>query len=87
MNALGHAESRPSRSLPRPFHSRVSVMLPLSPLRAKLASFEHAYALAIRLRRTTGIDQYIVRTGDPLQPVRVMHQPPEPSEWLLARVL
>jgi hypothetical protein len=61
-------------------------MLPLSPLRARLASFEHAYVLALRLRHQTGCDQYIVRTGDPLQPVKVVPRPPAGDACLLARV-
>lgn len=46
-------------------------MQTLSPLRARLASFEHAYRLATRLRCATGERQYIIATGDRLQPVRV----------------
>lgn len=59
----------------------------LSPLRARLASFEHAYALATRLRRSTGRDQFVICTGDPLQPVRVSSVPPEHGDSLLALVL
>jgi hypothetical protein len=62
-------------------------MQTLSPLRARLASFEHAYALATHLRRSTGDDQFVVRTGDPIQPVRVINQPPDKSDRLLALVL
>jgi hypothetical protein len=62
-------------------------MASYSPLRARLASFEHAYALALRLRRETGRDQYVVRTGDPLQPVRVVAWPPRDGSHLLAQVL
>lgn len=62
-------------------------MNPLSPLRARLASFEHAYAVATRLRRLTGRDQFVIRTGDPLQPVRVVEVPPSVADHLIARVL
>ncbi|MCP3731296.1 hypothetical protein M9978_12745 [Sphingomonas sp. MG17] len=62
-------------------------MQQLSPLRARLASFEHAYAVATRLRRQTGRDQFVVRTGDPLQPVRITETPPVASGDLMARVL
>lgn len=57
--------------------------MPLSPLRAKLASFDHAYAVALRLRRSTGRLHYVVRTHDPLQPHRVTdRQPPRPDRTL-----
>jgi hypothetical protein len=59
----------------------------LSSVRARLASFEHAYALATRLRRATGIDQFVVRTGNPIQPVRVTDIPPKDQATLLALVL
>jgi len=59
----------------------------LSSARARLASFEHAYTLATRLRRTTGTDQFIVRTNDPMQPVRVTDVPPKDHGLLLALVL
>lgn len=58
-----------------------------SVLRARLASFEHAYALAIRLRCQTGRHQFVVRTGDPLQPVRVVTAPPSEEAALLAQVV
>lgn len=58
-----------------------------SPLRARLASFEHAYALAIRLRDQTGRQQYVVRTGNPLQPVTIVPEPPPEALCLLAQVL
>jgi hypothetical protein len=43
----------------------------LSPRRAELASFEHAYAVALRMRAETGRRQLILRTGNPVQPYRV----------------
>lgn len=55
----------------------------LSPHRARLASFDHAYAVALRLRRATGRLHYVVRTHDPLQPYRVTdRQPPQPDRTL-----
>jgi hypothetical protein len=59
----------------------------LSPLRARLASFEHAYTLAIRLRQTTGEHQFVIRTGDPMQPVRVTTVAPAEADALIARVV
>jgi hypothetical protein len=62
-------------------------MQQLSPLRARLASFEHAYAIATRLCRITGRDQFVIRTGDPLQPIRVSASAPPEADRLMARVL
>lgn len=58
----------------------------LDPRRADLASFENAYAVAIRLRECTGIDQFIIRTGNPLQPVRITDRQPANAEATLALV-
>jgi hypothetical protein len=57
-----------------------------SPRRAELASFPHAYVVAIRLRHQTGADQYIVRTGDPTRPFRVASTPPTGVETLAVMV-
>lgn len=62
-------------------------MSQLSPKRARLASFEHAYAVATRLRCVTGRDQFVIRTGDPLQPVRVTSDLDEDAGLMLALVL
>jgi len=62
-------------------------MQSLSPLRSRLASFEHAYALATQLRRATGRDQFVIWTCDPLQPVRVTAAPPEDGAVVLALIL
>ncbi len=59
-------------------------MKTLSPLRARLASFEHAYVLATRLRYATGRNHYVVRTGDPFQPVRVTATLPAQPGCVLA---
>lgn len=58
----------------------------LDPRRADLASFENAYAVAIRLRERTGLDQFIIRTGNPMQPVRVTTRRPANTETTLAMV-
>jgi hypothetical protein len=58
-----------------------------SPLRARLASFEHAYAVATRLRRYTGRDQFVILTGNPLQPVRVTEMLPTATDCVMARVM
>ena len=59
----------------------------LSSRRARLASFEHAYSVALRVRLATGRHQCIIRTGNPLQPVRVSAWPPGMSETLLALIV
>jgi len=56
---------------------------PLSPLRAKLSSFDHSYCLALRLTRATGVPHYVVRGIAPLQAYRVTMRPPAwPDRWL-----
>lgn len=62
-------------------------MQTLSPLRARLASFEHAYRLATRLRSATGKRQYVITTGNLLQPVRVTDTPPANPLSVMAWVL
>jgi len=62
-------------------------MQTLSPLRARLASFEHAYRLATRLRCATGATQYVIATGELLQPVRVTDTPPGKPTSVLAWIL
>lgn len=59
-------------------------MSTLSGLRGELASFEHAYAVALQRHRLTGRCQFILRTGDALQPVRTTSLLPRPFETLLA---
>lgn len=59
-------------------------MQTLSPLRARLASFEHAYVLATRLRYETGRNHYVVHTGNPLQPVHVTATLPAETGCVLA---
>ena len=56
------------------------------PDRRSLASFENAYAVAIQLRQATGVDQFVVRTGDPVQPHRVSQTRPRQPETVLALV-
>jgi hypothetical protein len=55
-------------------------------LRARLASFPHAYAVAIRLREQTGLRQYVISSPNPLQPVRVSAAPPRRADQLMALV-
>lgn len=55
-------------------------------LRARLASFPHAYAVALQLRAQTGEYQYIIRSSDPLRPVRVSAAPPSDPDEIVALV-
>lgn len=61
-------------------------MITTSPKRAQLASFDNAYAVAIQNRESTGVDQYVVATGDPIQPFRVSRHAPTGPETMLAMV-
>lgn len=58
----------------------------ISAHRSTLASFENAYAVAVQLRETTGIDQFVVRTDNPLQPFRVSRRRPHDPRAMLAQV-
>lgn len=58
----------------------------LSPRRAELASFSHALAVAIQLRAAGRAQQFVIETGNPLQPFRVTEADPGDPERLLARV-
>ncbi|MDN4633951.1 hypothetical protein QCD71_20745 [Sphingomonas sp. PsM26] len=53
--------------------------------RSSLASFENAYPVAIKLLENTGVDQFVVRTDNPIQPFRVSrcrpHHPESLSPW------
>lgn len=58
-------------------------MTELSPVRARLASFDHAYAVALQCLRHSGIPHYVVRGNTPLQAYRVTTRPPDlPDRWL-----
>lgn len=61
-------------------------MIPLSPLRAKLCAFENAYACAIQRRSATGRNQFVIRTGNPIQPFRVTATLPVDDEDVVVRV-
>lgn len=58
----------------------------LSPRRRQLASFEHAYAVALQIRRQSGVRQFILCTGDPLQPYRTTSRAPARDERVMALV-
>lgn len=57
-----------------------------SPTRRTLASFENAYAVAVQLRETTGVDQFVVRTDNLMQPFQVSRRQPTQPETVLAIV-
>lgn len=58
----------------------------LSTRRSALASFDHAYAVAVQLREATGAEQLVIRTGNSVQPFRVSRQEPRHPEEVLALV-
>lgn len=61
-------------------------MSTLSPLRTQLAGFDACYQIALRRRATSGRNQFVVRTGNPIQPFRVTARRPEADESLILRV-
>ena len=62
------------------------IMAQLSPLRSRICDFDRAYALAIRIRETTGRHQFVLRTGDPIQPFRITETRPAMDEGLVLHV-
>jgi hypothetical protein len=58
----------------------------LSPRRLDLCRWEHAYACAIQRYTTTGRDQFVIRTGNALQPFRVIETRPANDEDVILRV-
>ena len=53
---------------------------PPRPRRRHLASFENAYAVAVQLRAASGLEHYIIQTGNPQQPFRVARERPSAPE-------
>lgn len=66
--------------------SNVTSLPNLSPRRQQLASYSHAYAVALQRRRQSGRHQFIVRTGNPVQPFRITSGTPAQDEQILALV-
>ena len=58
----------------------------LSPRRAVLTSFDHCYAVGLQRRRHSGVSQFILRTGDPLQPFRTSSRAPKLDERIVALI-
>jgi hypothetical protein len=58
----------------------------LSPRRLDLCGWEHAYACAIQRYSTTGRDQFVIHTGNPLQPFQVIDVRPANDEGVILRV-
>lgn len=54
--------------------------------KATLATYEHAYAVAVQRRRETGQPQFVLRTEDPVQPFRVTSNGPGCRQTLLTTV-
>lgn len=59
---------------------------PISSRRAELASFDHAYAVAIQRREAGETHQLVIQTGDPIQPYRVVAGEAANDGRVLARV-
>lgn len=58
----------------------------LSPRRNRLNGFEAAYKVAISACEASGIEHFIVRTGNRLQPFRVTSRLPRDASRVMARV-
>lgn len=58
----------------------------LSPRRQQLSSFDRCYAVGIQKRRHSGVNQFILRTGNPLQPFRTTSQVPKRHERIVALI-
>lgn len=61
-------------------------MSSLSPLRDKLAGFPNCYAIALQRQKATGRNQFVIRTGVPIQPFRVTEAHPLRDDDLVLRV-
>ena len=66
--------------------SEANIVPLLSPRRAQLAGFEHAYAVALQRRRHSGVCQFIIKTSNPIQPFRTSSRTPGNDETILALV-
>lgn len=58
----------------------------LSPRRQLLSSFDRCYAVGVQRRRHSGVSQFILRTGNPLQPFRTTSRAPKRDESIVALV-
>jgi hypothetical protein len=54
--------------------------------RRRLASFDNAYAVAVRLKESTGNNQYVVKTPDASRPFRVAHSPPRDPRSIVSLI-
>jgi hypothetical protein len=54
--------------------------------RRHLATFDNAYAVAIRLKESTGADQYVIRTPNAAQPFRVLPSAPRDKRTLVSLI-
>lgn len=58
----------------------------VSNLRRDLASFDNAYAVAVRLKETTGTDQYVVKTPDASRPFCVSQGAPRDKRPIVSLI-
>lgn len=63
------------------------IIIPLPARRPRtLCTFDNCYRVAVNLRESTGVDQFVVRTDNPHQPFRVTRFRPHNPEMILAMV-
>jgi hypothetical protein len=55
--------------------------------RSRLNGFDAAYRVAISAREASGVDHFIIRTGDALQPFRVTNQCPRDASRVITHVV
>lgn len=60
---------------------------PGSSKRARLASYDHAYAVAVQRKRETGRPQFVLRTGDSFQPFQVSTSGPQRHQSVMTLIL
>ncbi len=58
----------------------------VSTQRGRLASYDNAYAVAIRLKESTGNNQYVVKTPDASRPFRVAQSPPQDKRTIVSLI-
>jgi hypothetical protein len=62
------------------------IMNIVSNSRRHLASFDNAYAIAVRLKETTGTDQYVVKTPDASRLFRVSQGAPRDRRTIVSLI-
>ncbi len=70
----------------RHYPEDTSTMNTVSIQRRCLASFDNAYAVAVRLKESTGNNQYVVKTPDASRPFRVAQSAPRDQRTIVSLI-